>query len=108
LRLDGSLFTLLAVENKLAFCRFGLATSRRVGNAVERNRAKRLLRETFRRNKSEAMSGLDVVLVPKKEIGGRSLTQVEAEYRARLARLASRRRGQRGQRNNGSSAARTD
>jgi len=91
IRLDGRLFTLLAGENASDICRLGLATSRRVGGAVERNRAKRLLRETFRRNKNEALRGLDLVLVPKREIVGLGLSEVEAEYRLRVARLLRRR-----------------
>jgi ribonuclease P protein component len=92
LRLDGALFTLLATENDLEVARLGLATSRRVGGAVERNRAKRLLRESFRRNKTETIRGLDLVLVPKREISGKALAEVEAEYRSRLTRLQKRRR----------------
>jgi len=89
--LDGRFFTLLAAESSSGFCRFGLATSRRVGGAVERNRAKRLLRESFRRNKNEALDGLDLVLVPKREIVGLKLNEVEVEYRLRVARLLRRR-----------------
>jgi ribonuclease P protein component len=90
--LDGALFTLMAAENGLEICRVGLATSRRVGGAVERNRAKRLLRESFRRNRSDTVRGLDLVFVPKREIGGKTQAAVEAEYRLRLARLEKRRR----------------
>jgi ribonuclease P protein component len=79
------------LENQTGIARFGVAASRRVGGAVERNRAKRLLRESFRRNKSDVTQGLDLVLVPKAEIGGRALQEVEAEYQARLRRLARRR-----------------
>ena len=84
---------LLAAENARDFGRLGLAVSRRVGGSVERNRAKRLLRESFRRNKSEVIRGLDLVLIPKREIVDRSLAEVEREYRARLKRLAQRRHG---------------
>jgi len=41
--------------------RLGLAVSRRVGNAVERNRVKRLVRETFRRRR-RTLAGLDLVV----------------------------------------------
>jgi ribonuclease P protein component len=102
LRLDGPLFVLLAAENGVDRGRLGLAVGRRVGGAVARNRAKRLLRETFRRNKTAAIRGLDLVLIPKVEISGRSLGDVEREYQTRLKRVAKRRSG------HGANPTRTD
>ena len=40
---------ILAAPNDTGHCRLGLAISRRVGNAVRRNRIKRLVREAFQR-----------------------------------------------------------
>lgn len=48
--------------------RLGLITSRKVGTAVERNRAKRKLRELFRINKHKLTPGLDIIFVLKPEI----------------------------------------
>ena len=48
-RYDGVLMTAFVLPNNLAHNRFGITTSRKaLGNAVKRNRAKRLLKETFR------------------------------------------------------------
>jgi ribonuclease P protein component len=90
LRLDGPLFSLVAMDNGLAHGRLGLAASRRLGGAVARNRAKRLLRESFRRAKP---AGTDLVLLPKREILEHTQAEVEREYRDRLRRLAARRAG---------------
>jgi ribonuclease P protein component len=88
IRLDGPLFLMVAATNGRAYSRLGLAASRKVGSAVERNRAKRLLRETFRLQK--LLPGFDLVLIPKREILSRSQMEVEREYRERLRRLAAR------------------
>jgi len=95
-RIESALFLLVAAENRQGHHRLGLAAGRRVGSAVERNRARRLLRESFRKNKQEPPGGLDVVLVAKHEIVGRSQGEVEREYRECLRRLAARPAGRRG------------
>ena len=48
--------------------RIGLVTSRKVGNATQRNLAKRRLREIFRTNKHKLTPGLDIVFILKPEI----------------------------------------
>lgn len=55
-----------ACENGLAHSRLGLSVSRKVGNAVVRNRWKRVLREAFRLNREKLPSGMDLVLRPRR------------------------------------------
>jgi ribonuclease P protein component len=86
-RLDGRLFTLLVAANGEDRDRLGLAVSRRVGGAVVRNRARRLLRESFRRLEAAGRPALDVVVLAKPEMAGRSQAEVERELRARLQRV---------------------
>ena len=69
--------------------RLGIAATKKLGGSVQRNRAKRLIREVFRRNK--IAYGLDVVVVPKRELLDASLTVLEDDYRALIARRVRKR-----------------
>jgi ribonuclease P protein component len=83
-RIRGRFSTLFLLPNKLSIGRVGIAATRKLGGAVQRNRAKRLIREVFRHNNIAA--GFDVVVVPKRELLDASLTALEAEYRHNLER----------------------
>jgi ribonuclease P protein component len=61
---DG-LLVVYAAANGLPHPRVGLSVSRKVGNAVVRNRWKRLLREAFRLSQPSLPVGLDFILIPR-------------------------------------------
>src|SRR5881275_1115279 len=88
--------TVFLLANSRGVGRLGIAATRKLGGAVQRNRAKRLIREIFRRNK--LAPGFDVVVVPKREVLDASLTVLEADYRATLERALRQRAGARGAR----------
>lgn len=68
--------------------RVGVVTSRKVGSAVVRNRARRLLREAFRRHQHALKGPLDVVLVARRSIAGKRAGEVEQDFLAALRRRA--------------------
>ena len=69
--------------------RLGIAATRKMGAAVERNRAKRLVREVFRHHKP--VGAIDVVVVPRREILDAPYANVEAEFLLLLSRTPSTR-----------------
>jgi ribonuclease P protein component len=75
---------LFVVPNGSTAARLGVAASRKVGSAVARNRAKRLARDLFRRHKPPA--GVDIIVVPRREMLDAPFATVEADYLAALAR----------------------
>lgn len=83
-RQSGRLMTVFLRANPLGRPRLGIAATRKLGGAVVRNRAKRLVREVFRRNKPPG--GLDVVVIPRREMIGADYAHVEAAFLVMLAR----------------------
>src|SRR5687767_11938965 len=69
--------------------RLGVITSRKVGAAVARSRARRLLREAFRIHQPDLAPPVDLVLVAQPSIAGKSFQEVERDFLAamRKARL---------------------
>jgi ribonuclease P protein component len=84
--------TLLALPNTCGHDRLGIIASRKLGGAVVRNRAKRRLREVFRRRRvTDAAPPLDIVAIPRRDGHDAVFGLLASDFEAALGRLRGRR-----------------
>jgi ribonuclease P protein component len=83
-----SAFTVFGLANDLEHCRLGLTVTRRIGNAVERNRIKRILRDAFRRHREELQVPMDLVINAYSAVLEMPFEQLQHEMLGAVAELA--------------------
>lgn len=59
---------IFSIPNELGRKRLGIIASKKIGNAVARNRAKRRIREVFRQIKHRMEPALDIVVISGKDM----------------------------------------
>lgn len=89
-RVESPFFVAFVRSTGLGSLRVGVVASRRVGGAVARNRAKRLLREAFRKAYPVATVSADVVLVARRGTGSAGYVEVERTCARVLGRFLAR------------------
>jgi ribonuclease P protein component len=83
-RVRARLMTVVAHPNVQGPSRLGIAATRKLGGAVVRNRAKRLVRELFRN--ADVPQGLDIVIIPRPDMLDADFRTLESEFRYALRR----------------------
>lgn len=88
LRINGDcLVFILMRRDEGAPLRLGITASRKIGGAVQRNRAKRLIREAFRAVFADLPSGLDIVVIVRRPLGERKMQAILEEWQRALPRI---------------------
>ncbi len=64
-------------KNRAGICRIGITTSKKIGNAVERNRSRRVIKEAFRKVCPRVMPCYDIVLVARSKTKYIKSTRIE-------------------------------
>ncbi|QGU00610.1 Ribonuclease P protein component [Candidatus Syntrophocurvum alkaliphilum] len=75
----GRYIILFYIKNNLELNRFGFVASKKIGNAVTRNRAKRIMRSIVRQ-KVFIKNGYDIVIVTKRNIVGAEFKDIEKDF----------------------------
>jgi len=76
----GTYFNLIYLPNSLSYSRMAVVASKKIGNAVQRNRVRRRVKELFRRNKELLTLPVDMIVVTKKGLQDASWENMKTQY----------------------------
>lgn len=86
-RVNGDCLVFIVQPRSDGPLRLGITASRKIGGAVQRNRARRLIREAFRAVFAELPAALDIVVIVRRPIAERKLADILAEWQRALPRI---------------------
>ncbi len=69
-------------QNHLPYNRTGFLASKKVGNSVKRNRARRLMKESYRTIKNDLPQGYDFIIIARNTISERKCADVERSLKS--------------------------
>jgi ribonuclease P protein component len=89
-KIQATYFTAFVLPNESERPRIGITATRKIGNSVERNRARRLVRDAFRKNKWLVPNGVDIVINVRRLLVQASYHQVEGDLVTFLKKVGNR------------------
>jgi|SRR5688572_21985646 ribonuclease P protein component len=89
-RVSGRYVTVLMAPAPGDRSRLGIVASKKLGSAVARNRAKRLIREVFRQHPPKAGRAVDVLVIPRRELFDAVFSSIEDDFQGTCRRAAAR------------------
>ena len=79
-----SLITVYFLPNRSPYNRIGITTSKKIGNAVQRNRARRIIRAAYRNTEKLFPIGFDIIFVARTDILNAKSTNIETFIKKRV------------------------
>lgn len=76
-----------ARPNGKEIVRTAFLASKKVGNSVERNRARRLMKESYRLSLADVLKGVDIIFVARNTIKDKKQREVERSMNAALTKV---------------------
>jgi ribonuclease P protein component len=89
-RVHGRYLTVLMAPAPGRRTRLGIVASKKLGTAVFRNRAKRLIREVFRRNQPQGDCPVDILVIPRRELFEAAYSGIANDFQSVCRRAAAR------------------
>ncbi|MBO5494178.1 MAG: ribonuclease P protein component [Eubacterium sp.] len=83
----GSALVTYAVKSRLPYSRVGITSGKKIGNAVKRNRARRLIRAAFSQYEDRLGGSFDIVFVARTHTTEVKMQTVAAQMEAQLKKL---------------------
>ncbi len=88
-KIPGKYIIVFVVSNNLPYSRFGIVCSKKVGNAVVRNRTKRQIRAIIQKNWDGIKSGNDIVIVARYNIKDTTFALIEKDFMIAMKKARS-------------------
>ena len=76
-------------KNKLPYCRVAFLASKKVGNSVKRNRARRMMKESVRLSNVKLPVGYDFIFIARASISERKCQEVQKSINSALRRTGA-------------------